>query len=138
MCFYNDLIKGEHYETLSLERILNYYNLLGLDIKLLNVNKNYEYDFQLTNNFKYEVKYCGDASKYVFIEFYSWGRAAGITTTQSDYYIIVLPKKEYLLLQTTKLKHLCEYQEYKKRYEDKTKKGYLFDIEHLKDNGILI
>lgn len=135
MCFYKDLLKGQFYEELAIERLLKYHNN---EHTLINRNNDYKFDFKLSNNLKYEVKYTGDATKYIFVEFYSWGKASGITTSESDYYIFVLPNDEYLLIPTSTLRSLCEYSKWSKRYEDKLKKGFLFLFDTLISNGVLL
>ena len=134
MCFYKDLLKGQFFESLAIDRMLK----TNSELTLINTNNDYKYDFKLSNNLKYEVKYSGDATKYIFVEFYSWGKASGITTTESDYYIFVLPEDKYLLITTPKLRELCEYSHWAKRYEDRFKKGFLFLFNTLITNGIFI
>ena len=134
MCFHSDLLKGQFYESLAINRMLKN----NKELTLISKNNDYKYDFKLSNNLKYEVKYSGDATKYIFVEFYSWGKASGITTSESDYYIFVLPDDKYLLIPTPILKSLCEYSKWDKEYGDRTKKGFLFLFDTLITNGVFV
>ena len=132
---------GLIYEDKAKKRILNYYNN---DIKILNSNNDFKYDFELTNNYKFEVKADIKASltNNIFIEFLQFNLSSGIDTTEADYYIIIVPLNDYILIETEKIKKLINEKLYKfiihPNKNNNFTAGYIFDKQIIIDNGILI
>ena len=59
---------------------------------------------------KVEVKYdrLAHATGRLYVEIYSRNKPSGISTTQAEYWIFVIDKKDYaLIVNTEKLKELC-------------------------------
>ena len=113
-------------------------------MKILNSNDDFRYDFELTNNYKFEVKADIKASltNNIFIEFLQFNLSSGIDTTEADYYIIIVPLNEYILIETEKIKQLINEKLYKfiihPNKNNNYTSGYIFDKKIIINNGILI
>lgn len=84
---------------------------------------------------KIEVKYdrMAHLTGNVFVEVYSRGKESGITTTQANYWIFIIDKKDYgIIINVKKLKELCRivFQTDGFRYggDNNTSKGILLPI----------
>ena len=77
-------------------------------------NDTKDYDILLENGIKLEVKYLGTFNSYetINIECYR-DEPSGISTTESDYYILT-NGEVYYLIKTSKLLEICETSEIKK------------------------
>ena len=132
---------GLIYEDKALQKILNYY---GYNIKLLNTNDDFKYDFVLSNGLKFEVKADIKASitNNIFIEYLQFNISSGIDITEADYYIIIVPLNEYILIETKKIKKIINEKLYKfiihPNKNNNFTAGYIFDKQIIIDNGILI
>ena len=75
----------------------------------LEVGQEAEQKLGLILNAKIEVKRDLLAHKTgnVYIEYESRGKPSGISTTEADYYCIVIKDKSYILISTKDLKELC-------------------------------
>lgn len=105
--FIKNLKKGNVYEDKAIEILIKEYNL-----KLINKNNDYKYDFKMSNNKLYEVKHKYDLFKndYVNIEYARLNKQneiikTGISTTKADYYIITDGTK-YILIDINNLINL--------------------------------
>jgi hypothetical protein len=128
---------GQIWEKQAIAKINEYYDNKFVLLHTLNTN---EYDFKLSNNIKYEVKFDGYSLKTgnIFIEFLQFNKDSGITITKADYYIIILPNiiNKYLLVDVLELNFLIITNQYKSIYTDKFKSGYLFDISIIQNSSI--
>ena len=128
---------GQFYEQKAITKIKEYYDNKFLLLHTSNTN---QYDFMLSNNLKYEVKFDGSSinTGNIFIEFLQFNKDSGITTTKADYYIIILPNtiNKYLLVDVLELQFLIINEQYKSIYVDKFKSGYLFDITIIENSSI--
>jgi len=123
--FKKDLELGQEIEKIAQEKLINH---LNNNITIINTNNDFKYDFKLSNNLKYEVKYdrMSIITGNIFIEFYCRGKLSGISTSESDFYIIAYTDKDLYLIETETLKKLINNKEYMRPYEDAIKSGYLF------------
>jgi len=66
----------------------------------------YEYDFMLSNDNYYEVKYCSlnNGSNTIFIETVAFKKPSGINTNKENYYIFVINCQDGLLYIKIKVK----------------------------------
>ena len=132
---------GLIYEDKALQKILKYY---GSNVKLLNTNDDFKYDFELSNGLKFEVKADIKASitNNIFIEFLQFNISSGIDKTTADHYIIIVPMNEYILIKTEIIKNLIDEKLYKFIIEptkiNNFTAGYIFEKQIIIDNGILI
>jgi hypothetical protein len=136
---------GEFYEEKALTEILKFYKN---KYELKNICKSKEYDFELTNDIKYEVKTDLKAcfTNNIAIEYLQFNIASGIQTTNAEYYIIVLPYNDknikYIMIQVLELKFLIDTKQYKMIiYPTKSNyytANYLFDIQLIMNNCVLI
>ena len=133
---------GKLYEDKALYKILKYYEKDGL--KLLETNNNFKYDFVLSNGLKYEVKADIKAvlTNNIFIEYLQFNIPSGIDRTESDYYIIMIPLSEYILIKTNIIKKLINDKQYKfiikQNKRNNFTAGYIFEKHLIICNGILI
>jgi len=122
--FYNKYVKPyEKYEIIAADKIKKIYNK---DIEnLLNPDNGNKYDFTC-NNLSFEVKYDKASTVYsnFFIEYMGYGKPSGIATTQANYYIIT-DGENYYLIDTLKLKELCNIHGTFKTTKNKTTQGYI-------------
>ena len=132
---------GLIYETKALQKILKYY---GSNIKLLRTNDDFKFDFELSNGLKFEVKADIKASitNNIFIEYLQFNISSGIDKTEADYYIIIVPLNEYILIETKKIKNLIDEKLYKfiiqPTKNNNYTAGYIFEKQFIINNGILI
>lgn len=137
--YFNDtfgplLAIGKQWEKRAQQMLIKYYDNKYYLINECNDNR---FDFALSNRFKYEVKTDFKAlqTNNIFIEYIQFGKASGIATTQANYYIIILPKKEpiYLLIDTLLIDCMIEDKQYLKIIYPNSKNyytgGYLFKVE---------
>lgn len=133
---------GQNAEQLALDKLLLFYNYQKTKIKF---NDDKRYDIKL-NKIKYEIKCDVRATKTnnIFIEYQAYGKASGIETTESHYYLIVIPYETeplYLLIKVKKLKKLITDKLYFKNIEPNEillTGGYLFKLDVLKEHGTII
>ena len=127
--FKADLEVGQKYELLAQENIIRYY---GNKYQVVEVCNDFKYDFMLSNDMTYEVKFerCSLKTNNVFIEFIAFDKISGIQQTKADYYIIVLPvnalENQFILIEVEVLKTLINSKKYSRIHVDKFKSGYIF------------
>ena len=98
----------------------------------------------MSNGLKYEVKADIKAvlTNNIFIEYLQFNIPSGIDRTESDYYIIIIPLSEYILIKTNIIKKLINNKQYKFIIKpNKTNNftaGYIFEKHLIICNGILI
>ena len=134
---------GKYWEIQAQKRIIKYFNEQYIIKNTCNDNN---YDFELTNNIKYEVKtdIRATLTNNIFIEFLQFGKHSGIEITKSNYYIIITPYKKpiYILIDVLELKFLISTKQYKLIIQPTQKNnytsGYIFDINIIIKNSILI
>jgi hypothetical protein len=133
--FYYNLEKYKPYEIEASRRIKIKYNI---DIKSFCDNN--KYDFITTDDIKYEVK-TDEASKKTnnfFIEFSGYNKPSGITTTESNYYILS-NTIDYYLIETSKLKELIQNNTFKiVKVKTNDTYGYLINKNIIISNSIII
>ena len=124
--FYKKFVKPyEKYEILAAEKIKKLYNQ-NIE-NLLDPDNGNKYDFTC-NNLSFEVK-CDIASiKYsnFFIEYMGYSKPSGIAITQAKYYIIT-DAENYYLIETDKLKELCNIHGTLKTTKNKSTVGYVIN-----------
>ena len=133
---------GQYFEKLALERIIKYYNYSNPKLKYNNDNR---YDIKI-NNVKYEVKTDVKAitSNNIFIEFIQNNKPSGITTSKAHFYIIVIPYKIplFIMIEKLELEFLIVSSQFKfilqPTFKNKFTGGYIFDIQTIIKNSILI
>ena len=115
-------------------------------LKLLSECNDYRYDFILSNDMKYEVKASPKAIEtgQFYIEFLQFNKPSGISITESDYYILILPKIKPLYIQilTLELQFLIKTEQfddviYGSLWNNYTA-GYLFNVDLLVGSGEII
>ena len=133
---------GKVYQNKALKQILNYYK--KDDINFKNTNDDNKYDFKLTNGLEFEVKADIKASltNNIFVEYLQFNIPSGIDKTEADYYIIIVPMNELILIKTDIIRKMI-YDKLYKFIIQPTKNnnftaGYLFDKQLVINNGILI
>lgn len=139
--FKKDLEIGQTFERLSQDRIIKYYES---KYNVIEICEDYRYDFKLSNNMTYEIKYERLSLKTgnVFIEYMAFNKKSGIDKTIADYYIIVLPinhlDNHFLLIEVEALKNIISNKKYSRKHTDKLKSGYIFSKDEIIKNGIFI
>jgi len=105
---------------------------------------NFRYDFMLSNNFTYEVKAdikAGITGK-LYVEFMQNSKLSGISTTEANFYIFVIPTKDnkftYILIDTDELRKLILHKKYMFIHQDIFKSGYVFEKKLILRYGISI
>jgi|TARA_R100000353_G_scaffold19527_1_gene18005 hypothetical protein len=113
-----------------------------------NYNTDFRYDLELgqlgekhlgkiLDNKKVEVKtdYQAMQTGNLFIEYYSRGKASGITTTEADWFAFILSNEKLIFISTKKLKDICRPYLWTKRDvkggDDNTSQGILLPIKDL-------
>jgi hypothetical protein len=138
--FKKDLSIGQKYEVIAQDRIIEYYEN---KLKVIETCDNYKYDFRLSNDFTYEVKFERSSLKTnnIFLEYIAFQKPSGIDMTQADYYIFVLPVNEtdnqFVLIDVDTLKQLIIDKQYTREHTDKYKSGYIFSKFIIIHKGIL-
>jgi hypothetical protein len=136
--FQRDLIVGQHYEKLASEILISY---LQNGARVLSFNDDYKYDFITSHSFKYEVK-LNTSQTVVFIEYLAFKKPSGLSISEADFHIFVIPKalsKDlYLLISTNEIQQIISKKLYKMNYVDKLKSGYILDIHTILKNSINI
>ena len=92
--FLKNLDKFKPFEQIAQDRICSLFNT-----EILNVCCNKFYDFETTQNIKYEVKTdvkCLITGNY-YIEFFGYNKPSGIATTEASFYILSDTQKYYLI-----------------------------------------
>ena len=143
--FKDDLKLGQLIENLAIDRII-----INYPVELLNKNDDYKYDFVMDDNTKYEVKFDRKSfiTKNIYIENMAFGKSSGINKTQADYYIIVVPQSQsevynlynldFYLISVSKLKNLIQEEKYKYINTSQPCNGYIFHIDVIKTNSIML
>lgn len=116
--FLKNVEVGEQYESIAIKLLCNKYKLT-----LLRRNQDKYYDFELSNNLKYECKHHKNYFKYpyIFIEYARINKnggmyQTGLSITDADYYILT-DGATYYLIKTDLLKNLCfKYNIIRKQY----------------------
>jgi hypothetical protein len=127
---------GNAVDLIAQQRILNYYDN---KYTISNTCNNNQYDFMLSNNDKYEVKFDRLAHKTnnIFIEVIQFGKNSGLLVTEAKYYVLVIQNSNifsnnvllYYRIKVKKLKKLIKKELFVKTYQDKDKSGYLFNLQ---------
>ena len=121
--FLKNVDKYHIYEIIASEKIC----LLN-NTQLIKFNNDYRYDFKTSDKIKYEVKTDELSLKTnnLFIEFESYRKPSGISSTKAHYYIFS-DTIDYYLIETQKLKTILSNIENKKIVSTKDKQtfGYL-------------
>ena len=100
--FKKQLVKYQPYEKIAADKIASLNN-----VSILSFCDNYKYDFETSDNLKYEVK-TDEASiktNNIFIEFYGYNKPSGISITEANFYIIN-DTINYYLISVKNLKQL--------------------------------
>jgi hypothetical protein len=111
---YDEFIKNveshHKYEILAQEKLSSFFKT-----SLKSYNNTKDYDILLENNLKFEVKFIGTFDEYdtVNIECFRNNKPSGISTTQSDYYIVT-NGDIYYLIKTDELLKISLISEIKK------------------------
>ena len=138
---------GQQHEKDAQRQLIKYYNDKYI---LVNENDDNKYDFQLSNNKKYEVKadIKGGITGSIYIEFYQFNKPSGINTTQAHFYIIIVPKYNfddtalYMKIKVKKLNKLINNKKYKSIIGPTNKNnntgGYLFNLDIIKQQAHII
>ena len=133
--FNRNVVLFKKYEVEAANRIKAKYNV---DVKMwCNDNK---FDFQTTDNIKYEVKTEPASLKTCnyFVEFHAYDVPSGISITKANYYIIT-NTIDYYLIDVNKLKELCENEKTQiKTTKDKLTSGYLLKKHQIINNSVVI
>ena len=120
----------------------------GYILRIMEYNSNFKYDLQLGQlgeqhlakilmNKKIEVKtdYQATQTGNIFVEYYSRGKASGITTTQAQWYAFLLSNDKIILISTEELKDICRKYLWTKRDvkggDNNTSQGILLPIKDL-------
>ena len=103
-------VKSHHiYEKIASEK-----EALFFKTSLKSFNDTKDYDILLENGIKLEVKYLGTFDSYETINIECYRNIpSGISTTESDYYILT-NGEVYYLIKTNELLKICEVSEIKK------------------------
>ena len=122
------------YENISADKIC-----VKNHVTILNTCNNYKYDFKTDDHITYEVK--SDKMSNITGNFYFefLGRnekQSGISTTESDYYIITDTIK-YYMIKTTLLKTLCKNMPIR-ALKDKSASGFIIPCIVIIKNSIQI
>ena len=126
----------KQYEIIAADKIKQLYNQ---DIKnLLDPLNGNKYDFTC-NNLSFEVKYDRASTMYnnFFIEYIGYNKLSGISVTQANYYIIT-DAENYYLIETLKLKELCNAHGKFKTTKNKTTQGYIINKNIVISNSKII
>jgi hypothetical protein len=124
--FQKQLIIGQYWELQAQKVIIKY---LKESVHVIEICNDYKYDFRLSNNITYECKMNSNRLN-IFVEYLQFGRPSGLSITQADYYIFIIPNTMsdyFLLIQIDDLKELIKKKMYKKNYVDEFKSGYIID-----------
>ena len=108
---------GKIFEQKAQMKIVEYYKT---KYHVEHENDTYEYDFKLSNNKYYEVKYCSLSYK-----------PSGINTTKTNYYIFVINCQDGLLYIKIKVKNLIKIITkylYCKYFKDEKRRGMLYKL----------
>jgi hypothetical protein len=139
--FVNDLKIGQLYEKIAIEHIIKFYK--G-KYQLVETNDDSRYDFILSNNKTYEVKALLKVYVYqnIFVEYIAFKKPSGIQLTHANFYVFVLidkgTVKQTIIISTAKLKRLISEGKYMKNYVDKLKAGYIFSLQLLFDQSLIV
>ena len=121
--FLKNVDKYHIYEIIASQKI----SLLN-NTQLIKFNNDYRYDFKTSDKLKYEVKTDELSLKTnnLFIEFESYKKPSGISSSKAHYYIFS-DTIDYYLIETQKLKTILSNIENKKivSTKDKLTFGYL-------------
>ena len=138
--FQKELAVGQKYEVIAQDRIIQYYEN---NLKVIETCNDFRYDFKLSNDLTYEVKYERSSlhTGNIFMEYIAFQKPSGIDRTQADYYILVLPindtDNQFILIEVGIIKQLIKDKEYTRKHSDKYKSGYIFSKNIIIHKGIL-
>jgi hypothetical protein len=146
--FHQCLKLGQAVEKKAQIQLCNYYNNKYTVTNEYNDNK---FDFKMSNNKTYEVKYCSQSNcgDTVFLETLCNGKPSDINTTQSDYYIFIIRKRNknifltndvflFVNIKVKRLIKIIEKANFCKYYTDSKKEGYIIDVDIIKKYGKII
>ena len=123
------------FEVESSKRISKLYN-----VEIISFNNDNKYDFITSDDIKYEVKYDNYSNKSgnFFIEFFAYNKPSGISTSESNFYIIT-DGINYYLIDTQILLKLCvTFGTTTKTTKDKLTYGYIIPINIIISNSVSI
>lgn len=137
--FKEDLKIGNKYEKVASYRLTKKYN-----IKIVEYNNDYRYDFIDYNGVKYEVKYDRKSEKTgnIFLEYSNRNNDSGINKTESDKYIFMFNLYDGCMIDTDMLKNMITNKQYKKNIkcliDGRVIGGYIFCKKFIIENSIKI
>ena len=122
------------FEVESSKRISKLYN-----VEIISFNNDDKYDFITSDDIKYEVKYDNYSNKSgnFFIEYAGYGKPSGISTSESNFYIIT-DGINYYLIDTQILLKLCKTFGTTKTTKDGLTYGYCIVKNIIVSNSLLI
>jgi hypothetical protein len=131
---------GQVFEKKAQQKIMNYYKK---KYHVVHENDTYEYDFMLSNDKYYEVKYCSLNNGYntIFLEAVAFKKPSGINTTKANYYIFVINCQDGLLYIKIKVKNLFKIitkEFYCKYFKDDKKEGYVIETKIIQQYGKIL
>jgi len=147
--YFNNVFKpllnlGQEFEKIAIKRLIKYYNY-DENIKVYSNDTN-KYDVML-NNISYEIKtdIRAATTNNIFVEFIQNGKLSGISTTEADNYIIVIPYEKlplFILIDVLELQFLIQTMQYKNIIQpnkhNNFTSGYIFDVQTIIKNSKLI
>jgi hypothetical protein len=147
--YFNNVFKpllnlGQEFEKVAIKRLIKYHNY-DENIKVYSNDTN-KYDVML-NNISYEIKtdIRAATTNNIFVEFIQNGKLSGISTTEADNYIIVIPYEKlplFILIDVLELQFLIQTMQYKNIIQpnkhNNFTSGYIFDVQTIIKNSKLI
>ena len=147
--YFNNVFKpllnlGQEFEKIAIKRLIKYHNY-DENIKVYSNDTN-KFDV-LLNNISYEIKadIRAATTNNIFVEFIQNGKLSGISTTEADNYIIVIPYDKmplFILIDVLELQFLITTTQYKfiiqPNKQNNFTSGYIFDVETIIKNSKLI
>jgi len=131
--FLKQLVKYKPFEEISSDKIC-----IINKVSILNTNDDNKYDFQTTDEKKYEVK-CDEralTTNNYFIEFIGYGKPSGISVSEADYYILT-DTNIYYLIDIEILKKIIIGKPILTT-KDKSTYGYIVKRSIISENSIII
>lgn len=131
--FLKQLIKYKPFEEISSNKICILNN-----VSILNYNNDNKYDFETSDEKKYEVKADEMSLKTnnFFIEFIGYGKASGVSVSEADYYILT-DTNIYYLIDIEILKKIIIDKPILTT-KDKSTYGYIVKRSVISENSIII
>lgn len=94
-------------DNYNVTAIMDYNSDFKYDLKLGQIGE--QHLAKILQNKKIEVKtdYKATQTGNIFVEYFSRGKASGISTTQAEWYAYLLSNDKIILISTKKLKQIC-------------------------------